>query len=627
MNITTGLFEHMVLQRNGRNVSEAVITGECGGSGAITARITQNGKAVTGFAAARVGKATGRKFQAVIKGLPAGGPYDVELQRVQDGRVVESHKVSDVLVGDVWILGGQSNMQGVGRLSEALKPNKNVRAFYMTDTWNVAAEPIHQLSCAVDVVHTGPDGPKPPPKVQHVGVCPGLGFGHEMLRRTGVPQGLIACGHGGTSMSQWSPKLKNLGGGSLYGATYRRFRKNGSRVAGIVWYQGCSDANNDAAPLFTQRMKDLVRAFRKDFRDPRLPIATVQISRVVNMGGNERPWNSVQDQQRRMAAIIPGLATVPAIDLELDDLIHISGASQNVLGRRLADAMCYLKFGPKMGMPPIELDKITIETDPISANGNIVITYKNVSGELTAPGRPAGFLVSQSGGPTCVYRIKLDGKRVILRTSCPAADLHTREISYGPGLDPYCNIVDSSGRSLPVMGPLAMGEPRAMTPFGTNVSVSPLMPSAGKLKKLTLPRSLKSLKLTPRVFPGQFCDRHVELGKIAPQDALIWFAYEVSVPEKMKLSAQMGYDGPVKMWIDGKLKYQDPAGINPAAPTDACVAWKAAPGKHQVVVAMSSNNGQAWGIFFRLERLGISKATLAKGDGAYTLPIIKPLEA
>lgn len=627
MNVKTGLFDHMVLQRGTRNVSDAAITGECDGKGTIVARVTQNGKAVPGFAAAKVGRSKGRTFEATIKGLPVGGPYDVELQLVQDGRAVQSLTVSDVLVGDVWILGGQSNMQGVGRLSEALKPNKNVRAFYMTDAWDVAAEPLHKLYCAVDVVHTGPEGPKPPPKVLHVGVCPGLGFSHEMLRRTGVPQGLITCGHGGTSMAQWSPKLKHLGGGSLYGATIRRFKKNGSRVAGILWYQGCSDANAQAAPVYSQQMKELVRAFRKDFGNPRCPIATVQISRVVAMGGMERLWNSIQDQQRRLPNIIPGLATVPAIDLELDDLIHISGAGQNTLGRRLADAMCYLKFGRSLGTAPIELDKIAVTADPISANADLVLTFKNVVGKLVSAGRPAGFTVCQSGGTTCVYRTQLDGKRVILKLACPMGDVSSREVYYGLGLDPYCNITDEAGRSLPVMGPIPMGELRALTPFATNISVSPLLPSAGKLKKLSLPRNLKSLQLAPRSFAGQFCDRHMELGKVAPQDSLVWYACNVTVPEKMKLAIWLGYDGPVKMWLDGKLKVQDPAGTNPAAANDTCVKWTAPAGKHQIVVALGSNNGQAWGIFLQLERLGLSKKLLAAGDGAYAMPAITPLEA
>ena len=53
-----------------------------------------------------------------------------------------------------------------------------------------------------------------------------------------VPQGVICCAHGGTSMDQWSPEGRDLGGDeSLYGAMYRRFVHNGSRVKGMFWYQ------------------------------------------------------------------------------------------------------------------------------------------------------------------------------------------------------------------------------------------------------------------------------------------------------------------------------------------------------------------------------------------------------
>ena len=55
-------------------------------------------------------------------------------------------------------------------------------------------------------------------KLPQLVVAEVLEIAKEMLRRTGVPQGLIACAHGGTSMAQWSPKLKRLGGDSLYGA-------------------------------------------------------------------------------------------------------------------------------------------------------------------------------------------------------------------------------------------------------------------------------------------------------------------------------------------------------------------------------------------------------------------------
>ncbi len=99
----------------------------------------------------------------------------------------------------------------------------------------------------------------------------GLSFAVEMVKRTGVPIGLIPCAHGGTSMSQWDPTLKDKGGDSLYGAMIRRFQTIGGKVAGVVWYQGESDASPSAAPKFPTKFEEFVAAVRRDFGQPDLP--------------------------------------------------------------------------------------------------------------------------------------------------------------------------------------------------------------------------------------------------------------------------------------------------------------------------------------------------------------------
>src|SRR6202023_1447306 len=81
----------------------------------------------------------------------------------------------------------------------------------------------------------------------------GLPFAVEMVARTGIPVGLVPCAHGGTSMDQWSPALKDREGDSLYGSMYRRFVAVGGRVRGVLWYQGESDASAKAAPEFEQK--------------------------------------------------------------------------------------------------------------------------------------------------------------------------------------------------------------------------------------------------------------------------------------------------------------------------------------------------------------------------------------
>ena len=193
-------------------------------------------------------------------------------------------------------------------------------------------------------------------------------------------------------MTQWDPKRKNEGGKSLYGALVRRLIKNGRRVGGLVWYQGCSDTDRNAAPLFTKRMKALVAALRRDAGDKALPIATVQIARVCGWGSeNAVYWNSIQDQQRRMPSVIKHFTTVPAIDLPLDDGIHIGGQGQYVLGVRLAQAMQVLRGDRKAGLPPIALKKVSIET--VRSVGVAVAEFENVVGKLRSGDRPNGFSV------------------------------------------------------------------------------------------------------------------------------------------------------------------------------------------------------------------------------------------
>jgi hypothetical protein len=149
-----------------------------------------------------------------------------------------------------------------------------------------------------------------------------------------------------------------------------------------------------------------------------------------------------------------------------------------------------------------------------------------------------------------------------------------------------------------------------------------LLPSAGKLEGLAYPPSLDALRLEERSFSSGFCDRHLEIGPRAPQDELMYYACRIDCPEAMRLAVWLGYDGPVKVWIDGDQVYHDPEGTNPANPADARIPWQAAPGQHTVLVALGTNGGRAWGIFLRLERLDVALHARLQGPGYYTLPAV-----
>lgn len=636
MNITAGLLDRIVLQRNSRNVSDAAFSGETKATGNVVVRVTRGGRKVKGLDGKAVGKASGGKLEGRLAGLPVGGPYDVTIEVVGQSAkpraagAVEKQTIKGVLVGDVWIAAGQSNMQGCGEGRYRAKPDPMVRAFYMDDHWATAEDPIHQLDIAVDSFHNGGNRAAKPGK-NAKGVGPAVHFAQDMLRRTRVPQGIIACAHGGTSMSQWDPKLKSQGGASLYGASARRLEKNGSKIAGVIWYQGESDCNPDAARLFTERMKELISCFRKDARDPKLPFVQVQLGRLINMGFDIPSWNSVQDQQRRLADDVPHVSHVAAYDLQLDDSIHVGGRGMAILGARLAYAMDVLRRGGKAGKPPIRPKKISIKHNPYSILADVCIEFDNVVGSLRVPGdmRPTGFGLVDNRPVQAIYDTELDGDTVILHSTIAMGGLGDKSVHHGWGIDTYCNIQDGAGRLIPVFGPMPASDLRAVTPMVEKIHIAfpiEIAADAGvdtKLNGLKYPADQAGFPWKLHEFENRFCDIHLQTAHLTGQDYISYFKCMLDVPEPMKLDLCLGYDGPVKAWIDGKEVFHDPKGNNPAWEDRAKTEIPVKPGSHEVLIAQASNKNNAWGIYLRFERTDVTKAQLKAGPGAYVLPTVR----
>lgn len=628
MKIETGLFDNMVLQVNRKKVCDTEFSGFAEKEGKVFITVkNEKGEIVSGFNHKAIGFSKKGRFKGIIKGIKAGGPYKIEIKIENSrGEVVERKDVVNVLAGYVWIAAGQSNMQGCGLLKDAAKPHPMVRAFYMNDRWDVAKDPIHNLWECVDDVHVDLGVVRGKSKRPLTGTGPAVAFAQEMYRLTKIPQGIIACAHGGTSMSQWDPSLKNLGGKSLYGATLRRVKKNGGKISGIIWYQGESDANEQVCSEYSKKMIKLVSSFRKDLKEPDLPFVAVQIGRLVSTSFKTNLWNSIQNQQYSLLKKIKNFSLVPAVDLSLDDIIHISGKDQNVLGKRLAYAMNVLINGKKAGLPPIQIDEKKIEIRPVPPNyfTEIVLEFKNVAKEFVVPEgiRPTGFSIGDPVPGPFIYDTKIKKNTVVLRTNLSRAGLEGKLLYHGYGLDPVCNIKDASGRLIPVFGPVLLGKFRALTEMVKewNICFPSEIPEDvdEKLNGLKLEHS-KGLDWKLRKFETNFCDLHLEISKLKEKDFVIWFSKKMKIPHPMKLAACIGYDGPVKLWIDDKEIFHDPEGTNPAWEDKAIVRFDADSGEHNIVIALGSNSGNTWGIFFRIERLDVPE-NIIRSKGTYQMP-------
>ena len=442
-----GIKNGMVMQRNSENVADITVTSD-------TALTFVH---YTGFCsgeAAILPLADGRYR---LTGIPVGGPYELR---------TDNATFMDIYVGDLWILAGQSNMQGVGWFApdDLTDPGEpDIRALYMEDEWGVARHPLHLMWKAKDKVHTQVLHSRPPEGELYQGVGPGITFAQTMKKLTGgVPQGLLCCAHGGASLTHWSEKIKEEGPDkSLYAAMQRRYKANGSHVRGMFWYQGCADAFDGTADTFEERMLSFIASFRNDFG--LIPIIQVQLARVVHpmWPGLEENWIKIREIQRLLPQKVEGLYTIGSINKSLDDLIHLSRSAQLELGVQGAEAMYYALHGSQdyhfEALP--ELESVRVMENPLSQKVDIEVTFRNVYGSLKSDGRTSGFSITHhpyEPDTDVVFDVRLKKNMVKIRTWLSRQEIEGMYLYYGFGLNPYANITDARGRDIPCFGPIRL---------------------------------------------------------------------------------------------------------------------------------------------------------------------------
>ncbi len=625
MQIQTGLAEGQVLQRLGARGANAQLSGAAAETGPVLATIRGKRGVLKGWNRRRVGQARAGKFTARLQSIPAGGPYQLELSVGKSVACVKAF-----FVGDVWLLAGQSNMEGCGNHLGAAKSHPLIRAFSMRREWRPATEPLHILGESPDTCHTAtqctPERGEELRRTAIKGTGAGLFFAHEMLKRSGVPQALICTSHGGTSMQQWNPARKGEKGASLYGSMLLSLAATAQPVAGMLWYQGESDTNPEDAALYTERMKKLVAATRRDLRQPGLPWVIVQIARFYSASIQSDPprmiaWNKIQDEERLLPERVARLETVPAIDLPLDDFIHIGAAGFPRLAARLArmaDRLVYRNAGEK---PPLRLKSISEPFSLPSENSFAIdIQFENAVGGLRSNGEPGGFVITDGSGRDLHLPFKTTLHGSSARLHLPAGQLPPNcRLSYGFGPAPTCSLVDARDMAVPVFGPVRISKPSAHFPFVTTWRTTGILTDVEPLAKLKLPE-LDGRETTVKTYANQPLEGFVnEHPAWEGKSGQAYFASRVELPEPMKLEVLAGYDGPFRLWLDGKLCIDALDGINPCFADKSRKTVSLPAGSHDLRVAMDLADGKSWGFFVRFRRLDVTPRQIE--NESYAKPV------
>ncbi|MDZ4783257.1 MAG: sialate O-acetylesterase [Planctomycetia bacterium] len=332
-----------------------------------------------------------------LDALPAGGPHRL---------VIEGHfraAVRDVLVGEVWLASGQSNMQWtINRSSEAEKvvaasSHPNIRLF--TVPRRSTEEPEWNVNGAWEVC-----GPESTPEFSAVAYH----FGVALHEKLGIPIGMVSTNYGGTPAEAWMSK-ESLAANEMvkYYVDQPRDLSNAQRpyglynamvhplapmaVRGAIWYQGESNAGRayEYKTLFPAMIAD----WRRAFRQPEMPFLFVQLAPFMDKTSEpgDSEWAELRDSQRLTAQ--NDKRTAMAVITDVGDEKDIHPVWKQPVGERLALAARAIAYGEEVEFQGAEPDTQHV------GNALIKIKFSHVAGGLQAKDGPlTGFAIAGEDG-------------------------------------------------------------------------------------------------------------------------------------------------------------------------------------------------------------------------------------
>jgi len=258
--------------------------------------------------------------------------------------------LNDILIGDVWIVGGQSNMQMDFRGNPdqpvqnaqniLLGCNRNgIRLFRVRNGYSLS----YNDSMKINGVWTYSS----PEEVKDFSVI-GYVFGRSIFDLVQIPIGLVEIAHGGSTAEAWldhrtlekfgefdlninPQKVDPIWYCNLPGVLYNKMLAPllPYSVKGVIFYQG--EANVERPQQYARLFPLLIRSWRKYFDNERLPFFYTQIAPYEYDKGDAA---LLREAQLNIMDSMPGIGMAVTLDVGEKNIIHPS--QKEIVGQRLA---------------------------------------------------------------------------------------------------------------------------------------------------------------------------------------------------------------------------------------------------------------------------------------------------
>jgi sialate O-acetylesterase len=415
---------------------------------------------------------------------------------VQSSSENRKSKITDVVVGDVWLCSGQSNMgipmsvPGNDDLQRRIAEANNPRLRLFTT--------LHQFPDA-PVNDTRGRWSAATPDVVKNWIAIGYLFGERIQRETGVPVGILVSCMGGTSIESWLPRavldanpanapylnnharaVKQLPEAmKRYEkelAEFKQHHQPGQReprkpdgfpnsarnpsacfngkiapilpyaLKGVLWYQG--EGNVSGFTVYPSQMADLMRTWREIFELPRLPFIMTELAPLG------QPSSEPQDSARARfgealakTAKADGNAWVITI-VDGGDPLDIHPVKKEIPAERF-EAMALAKIYGKTRIahgPMLVSWKATGGTAVVkfsSMGGGLTVKSVNLGGHQVTTDKLQGFELAGTDKHFFRAEARIEGKDTVILTSPDVPQ--PVAVRYAWAAFPLCNLFNADG--------------------------------------------------------------------------------------------------------------------------------------------------------------------------------------